>query len=79
MSATLLEVPPLDFVPQLGRNLMTDKPVIAAVNARPVRRASVPEFRSMTDDDLGAVYAYLAAIPHAEPSNTKCPPPPPKH
>ena len=32
MSATRLEVPPLDFVPQLGRNLMTDKPVIAAVN-----------------------------------------------
>ena len=32
MSATGLQVPPLDFVPQLGRNLMTDKPVIAAVN-----------------------------------------------
>ncbi len=32
MSAMRLEVPPLDFVPQLGRNLMTDKPVIAAVN-----------------------------------------------
>src|ERR1019366_3380865 len=32
MSVTRLEVPPLDFVPQLGRNLMTDKPVIAAVN-----------------------------------------------
>ncbi len=29
---TGLQVPPLDFVPQLGRNLMTDKPVIAAVN-----------------------------------------------
>ncbi len=32
MSVTGLQVPPLDFVPQLGRNLMTDKPVIAAVN-----------------------------------------------
>jgi hypothetical protein len=35
-----------------------------------------PEFREMTDDDLNAVYVYLAAVPHAEPSNTKCPPPP---
>ncbi len=35
-----------------------------------------PEFRDMTDDDLRAVYAYLSAVPHAEPSNTKCPPPP---
>jgi mono/diheme cytochrome c family protein len=34
-----------------------------------------PEFRHMTDEDLGAVYAYLAAVPHADPSNTKCPPP----
>ena len=34
-----------------------------------------PEFRNMTDDDLGAVYAYLSAVPHADPSNTKCPPP----
>jgi len=34
-----------------------------------------PEFRTMTDDDLKAVYAYLSAVPHAEPSNTKCPPP----
>ena len=34
-----------------------------------------PEFRNMTDEDLGAVYTYLAAIPHADPSNTKCPPP----
>jgi enoyl-CoA hydratase/carnithine racemase len=32
MSVIGLQVPPLDFVPQLGRNLMTDKPVIAAVN-----------------------------------------------
>jgi hypothetical protein len=37
-----------------------------------------PEFREMTDEDLSAVYTYLTAIPHAEPSNTKCPPPP-KH
>ena len=34
-----------------------------------------PEFREMTDEDLNAAYAYLAAIPHTEPSNTKCPPP----
>jgi len=34
-----------------------------------------PEFRNMTDEDLGAVYTYLAATPHADPSNTKCPPP----
>ena len=34
-----------------------------------------PEFRHMSDDDLKAVYAFLAAVPHAEPSNTKCPPP----
>jgi cytochrome c553 len=33
-----------------------------------------PEFREMTDEDLSAVYAYLAAVPHAEPSNTNCPP-----
>ncbi|MFZ0889741.1 MAG: enoyl-CoA hydratase-related protein [Candidatus Binataceae bacterium] len=32
MSQTGLAVPPPDFVPQLGRNLITDKPVIAAVN-----------------------------------------------
>src|ERR1035437_7408356 len=32
MAPTRFEAPPLDFVPQLGRNLMTDKPVIAAVN-----------------------------------------------
>ena len=34
-----------------------------------------PEFREMTDDDLNAVYAYLSAIPHAEPAQAKCPPP----
>ena len=32
MSATALKVPPPDFVPQLGRNIDLDKPVIAAVN-----------------------------------------------
>jgi enoyl-CoA hydratase/carnithine racemase len=31
MAALGLEVPPPDFLPQLGRNLHTDKPVIAAV------------------------------------------------
>lgn len=36
-----------------------------------------PEFRDMSDEDLNAAYAYLAAVPHAEPSNTKCPPPKP--
>lgn len=34
-----------------------------------------PEFRHMTDEDLRAVYAYLAAVPHADPSNLTCPPP----
>jgi len=34
-----------------------------------------PEFRQMTDEDLGAVYAYLAAVPPAQPANAKCPPP----
>jgi mono/diheme cytochrome c family protein len=34
-----------------------------------------PEFRHMTDEDLSAVYAYLSAVPHAEPANLKCPPP----
>ncbi len=32
MADTALTVPPPDFVPQLGRNLMVDKPVIGAVN-----------------------------------------------
>jgi enoyl-CoA hydratase/carnithine racemase len=32
MSETKLQVPPPDFLPYLGRNLKTDKPVIAAVN-----------------------------------------------
>jgi len=32
MANTALTVPPPDFVPQLGRNLQVDKPVIAAVN-----------------------------------------------
>ena len=32
MSATQLTIPPLDFVPQFGRNIMVDKPTIAAVN-----------------------------------------------
>jgi enoyl-CoA hydratase/carnithine racemase len=31
MAALGLQVPPPDFLPQLGRNLQTDKPVIAAV------------------------------------------------
>ena len=34
-----------------------------------------PEFRQMTDADWNSVYAYLSAIPHAEPSSMKCPPP----
>ena len=34
-----------------------------------------PEFRHMTDEDLTAIHAYLAAVPHAEPANTGCPPP----
>jgi enoyl-CoA hydratase/carnithine racemase len=32
MSATTLQVPPPDFLPQLQRNLVLDKPTIAAVN-----------------------------------------------
>lgn len=32
MSADGLTVPPVDFVPQFGRNIMVDKPTIAAVN-----------------------------------------------
>lgn len=32
MADTELQIPPLDFVPQLERNLTLDKPVIAAVN-----------------------------------------------
>jgi len=32
MAATTLGVPPLDFVPQMGRNIEVDKPTIAAVN-----------------------------------------------
>ncbi|HLX36320.1 MAG TPA: hypothetical protein VKR29_00915 [Candidatus Binataceae bacterium] len=34
-----------------------------------------PEFRHLTDDDLTAIYSYLAAVPHAEPVSMKCPPP----
>ncbi|OYD66519.1 enoyl-CoA hydratase/isomerase family protein [Rhodococcus sp. OK302] len=32
MSDAKLTVPPVDFVPQFGRNIMVDKPTIAAVN-----------------------------------------------
>lgn len=32
MSADRLTVPPVDFVPQFGRNIVVDKPTIAAVN-----------------------------------------------
>ncbi|MHB1876938.1 MAG: enoyl-CoA hydratase-related protein, partial [Streptosporangiaceae bacterium] len=32
MAADALQVPPPDFLPQLGRNIDVDKPVIAAVN-----------------------------------------------
>jgi enoyl-CoA hydratase/carnithine racemase len=32
MASTALEVPPPDFLPQLGRNIVVDKPTIAAVN-----------------------------------------------
>lgn len=32
MSAEALTVPPVDFVPQFGRNITVDKPTIAAVN-----------------------------------------------
>ncbi len=32
MAETALEIPPVDFVPQLGRNIHSDKVIIAAVN-----------------------------------------------
>lgn len=32
MSSTQLTIPPVDFVPQFGRNITVDKPTIAAVN-----------------------------------------------
>jgi enoyl-CoA hydratase/carnithine racemase len=32
MSETELTIPPVDFVPQFGRNIIVDKPTIAAVN-----------------------------------------------
>ena len=32
MASTALEVPPPDFLPQFGRNVVVDKPTIAAVN-----------------------------------------------
>jgi len=32
MADTALRVPPLDFLPQFGRNIAVDKPTIAAVN-----------------------------------------------
>ncbi len=32
MAANQLEVPPPDFLPQFGRNLHSDKPIVAAVN-----------------------------------------------
>ena len=34
-----------------------------------------PELRNMSDEDLDALYAFLAAVPHAEAANSKCPPP----
>jgi mono/diheme cytochrome c family protein len=34
-----------------------------------------PEFRHLNDEDLSSIYAYLTAVPHAEPANLKCPPP----
>jgi cytochrome c553 len=32
-----------------------------------------PEFRHITDEDLTSIYAYLAAVPKAEPANKECP------
>ena len=32
MASTSLQVPPIDFLPQFGRNIQIDKPTIAAVN-----------------------------------------------
>jgi cytochrome c553 len=33
-----------------------------------------PTYHNMTDRDIGAIYQYLSAIPHAEPCNSTCPP-----
>lgn len=33
-----------------------------------------PSYHNMTDRDIGAIYQYLSAIPHAEPCNSSCPP-----
>jgi hypothetical protein len=33
-----------------------------------------PAYHNMTDRDIGAIYQYLSAIPHAEPCNSSCPP-----
>jgi hypothetical protein len=33
-----------------------------------------PAYQNMSDTDLGAIYQYLSAIPHAEPCNNSCPP-----
>jgi hypothetical protein len=33
-----------------------------------------PAYHNMAERDIGAIYQYLSAIPHAEPCNTSCPP-----
>jgi hypothetical protein len=33
-----------------------------------------PTYHNMTDHDIGAIYQYLSAVPHAEPCNSSCPP-----
>jgi cytochrome c553 len=33
-----------------------------------------PAYHNLTDHDIGAIYQYLSAIPHAEPCNSSCPP-----
>ena len=34
-----------------------------------------PELRNLSDEDLDALYAFLAAVPHADAANSNCPPP----
>jgi hypothetical protein len=33
-----------------------------------------PTYHNMRERDIGAIYQYLSAIPHAEPCNSSCPP-----
>ena len=73
---TALTVPPLDFVPQFGRNIEVDKPTIAAVNGvayrrwvparpdlRPVRRRRVRRRFAVTEVKVGRGAPWAAPLP----------------